>query len=269
MQNFFKTIYFDLSLLRALPFSTWTKMTFSKYKCLLLILLGAKSATLRLDKQKIEVSTIGDLGTTISSISDEYAHLYRVVDEEIKTVVDIGANIGQFTNAIKYWYPNSRVFSFEADPHVYKTLVKNTNLKDIFTYNKALSDSRGIFKFYRAPFSVMSSLIKTSEDQEYIEVETETADSVLRELNCIDLLKIDVEGAELKVLRGAHDTLRKSKYLLIEISFNRNTESITNMDVLNEIRLTSKDASIIHTGRPLGWGAITSAQDFLIKLNNK
>lgn len=269
MQNLVKTLHFDFNLFKALPFLVWIKMTFSKYKCIFLILINKGPSNFYIGKQKIEVSTIGDIGTTISNFSDEYFHLYKVVGENVKTIVDIGANIGQFTNAVKYWYPESTVHAFEADPVTYEILTKNTNLKNVYVYNKALSDSKGVFNFYRAPLSGMSSLIKTVENQEQIVVETDTVDSALKDINEIDILKIDVEGAELKVLKGAYNTLKKTKYLLLEISFDRNTENITNLDVLNEVRLISRGAKIIRTGRPLGWGTVVTAQDFLIKLENK
>ena len=58
----------------------------------------------------MSVSTIADIGTICSSFSDEYFDLYKILDPDIHIVVDIGSNIGQFTNAIKYWYPDAEVY---------------------------------------------------------------------------------------------------------------------------------------------------------------
>jgi len=131
-----------------------------------------------------------------------------------------------------------------------------------------VADIEGELNFYRAPISVTSSLIQTSSNQECIKVKAVTLDSVTDNLDKIDLLKIDVEGAELKVLKGARKTLVKTKFLLLEISFLRETEGVSNLDVLNEIHTVCKKARIIHTGRKLGWREDISAQDFLIQLND-
>jgi FkbM family methyltransferase len=267
MENFLKTIYFDYKIFKAVSLPRWIQITSSKYKCLVLILIGIKPVVLRMSNHKMNVSTIADLGTTISSLSDEYWDLYKVLNTEMKSIVDVGANIGQFTNAVKYWYPNSIVYSFEPDPDVYKVLLSNTiSLRNVHTYNLALAESNGILKFYKSDFSGISSLIKSSDKQICIEVSADTADSVLGDLNDIDLLKIDVEGAELRVIRGAHNILKKSKYLLVEMSFDRNVDGGSNLDVLFEVRQVCPDAEILHTGRALSNGRKIAAQDFLIKL---
>lgn len=269
MQNIYKTIYFDISLFFALPFSTWLRMTFSKYKCILFVSVFKRFSIFHFGKQSVHVRNISDLGTTVSSLSDEYWHLYKVLDGKIHQVIDVGANIGQFALAIRTWYPHANIRSYEADPKTYKNLQKNTSSNEIHTHNLALSNAEGRLKFYRSPISVTSSLIQTALDHECIQVEASTLDLVTRDLGNIDLLKIDVEGAELKVLKGARATLSKTKFLLLEISFLRETEGVSNLDVLNEIHCVCKKARIIHTGRKLGWRNHVSAQDFLIELGNK
>jgi FkbM family methyltransferase len=270
MENFYKTLYFDLTLFRVLPFSSWIKITISKYKCILLIILGLKNNKLKVGKQTLDVSTIGDVGTAISSLSDEYFDLYKVLkNEEIKTVVDVGANIGQFTNAIKFWYPEVAMHSFEPDLDTFEILQKNTkDLSGVKIYDFGLSEKEGEFNFHKAKTSGMSSLIKTSEDQDCIKVKVKKADDVLKGISTIDVFKIDVEGAELSVLQGSEEVLKKSKYLLIEMSFERQTNGVKNLDILSFVKKVCPNSEIFHTGRKLGGGGVVTAQDFLIKLNN-
>jgi hypothetical protein len=68
------------------------------------------------------------------------------------------------------------------------------------------------------------------------------------------------------VIRGARVILKKSKYLLVEMSFDRNVDGGSNLDVLSEVRRLCPDAEILHTGWILSSGKKVAAQDFLIKL---
>jgi FkbM family methyltransferase len=269
MENAIKTIYFDYKLFTILPLLDWAKLTFNKYYCLIFILLGKKEVPFKYLDKVIYVSTIGDLGSTVSSLVDGYFDVYKILKKDsIKTIIDVGGNIGQFSNAMKHWFPESKIHVFEPDPIIYDILSKNTNNPNFFRYNLALSFSKGKLDFYRSKLSGMSSLVQVNKNQEVIQVDVETADNILSEISSIDLFKIDVEGAELSVLKGAYNTIKKSKYLLIEVSFDRpkNIDN-TNMNVLAEIWKVAPNAEIIHIGRALGGGGVITAQDFLIKLN--
>lgn len=267
MQSLIKSLFFDLALFRALPLFTWAALTVSKYKAVITLLLGGEKTWIVVGGRRIYCRSISDLGTTVSSLSDEYHHLKKILRDPLNVVVDVGANIGQFSNAIRYWYPQANIVAIEADPHTYARLQENTGNAAVRTVNLAISDKRESVEFFRGALSVTSGMIKTSDDQTCITVDADTLDSVLATVQKIDLLKIDVEGAELKVIQGAKASLRASSYLLLEVSFDRNTSGVTNLAVLAAVRDICPNASIIHTGRKLGWGADVLAQDFLIKLD--
>lgn len=269
MQNLLKSLFFDVSLFVALPFLSWIKLTVSKYGTLLCFAFGKKNGKLIIGERHVYVSSVSDLGTMISSLSDEYHHLRKIVGETLSIVVDVGANIGQFSAAINYWFPMARVISIEADPQTYVTLVRNSQLTENQNINLAISDKKEKIDFYRGDLSVTSSLIKTHANQNSIKINADTLDAVLAPLDKIDLIKIDVEGAELNALRGAQHSLSRCTYLLLEVSFLRETMDITNLDVLCMVREMCPAARIIHTGRRLGWGDQIVAQDFLIKLKNQ
>ena len=90
---------------------------------------------------------------------------------------------------------------------------------------KALSDRRGYAKL-KIPKAAekgfipgRSSIVRDYKEAFEVEVKTDTLDSVLEEIgvDSVDVLKIDVEGAEGLVVRGAEETLKKAKAVLIEI----------------------------------------------------
>jgi FkbM family methyltransferase len=140
---------------------------------------------------------------------------------------DIGANKGEYAYyAEKIMNPNN-IYLFEPEKKL------NKQLKAIFSnchiYDIALSDSKGIHQF-KIPIingvidNCLSSLeVKNKEDNEteaiIYNVKTDTLDNFTKEQNvCPDVIKIDVEGHELSVLKGAKNYIKQHHpTLIIEI----------------------------------------------------
>jgi FkbM family methyltransferase len=130
------------------------------------------------------------------------------------TFIDVGANKGDFTLlAAKAVGPAGTVISIEPEPENYAYLRASIELngyRNIRTFALALSDSNGTAKLRLAPKSGAHTL---SPDQKIgnntIPIATATLDSLLDRCGIarVDLIKIDVQGWELQVLRGAHRTL--------------------------------------------------------------
>jgi FkbM family methyltransferase len=76
----------------------------------------------------------------------------------------------------------------------------------------ALSDHNGLEKLYISPSSVRHSLLSQEEKTTSIEVIVKTLDTLLEELNIkkVDIIKIDAEGAEMAILKGAEKTLKSN-----------------------------------------------------------
>ncbi|CAN1212305.1 hypothetical protein TUMEXPCC7403_19005 [Tumidithrix helvetica PCC 7403] len=151
-------------------------------------------------------------------------------------VMDLGANIGYFSLiASKRVGLKGHVFSFEASPRVYELLCKNcclSNNKNISPLNFAVSDNEGILKFNlpRNPQEQGSGSLSSSEIGD-IEVAGITIDKFVQKENLIrlDLIKMDIEGAEVKALLGMSETIVKHKpKLLFEFSPSRYKESEIN-----------------------------------------
>ncbi|OLR93782.1 FkbM family methyltransferase [Actinokineospora bangkokensis] len=148
---------------------------------------------------------------------DTYAQEIDRLPEDA-LVLDIGANVGMFSLGVKAARPGATVLAFEPMPRTLLALEKNLELhgaEDVTVYPTALGteeDSSATFTFYpQAPANSTrypeqkTLLIPLLETAMRLEVPVTTLSSVLArrpERGTIDLVKIDVEGAELEVLRG-------------------------------------------------------------------
>jgi FkbM family methyltransferase len=129
-------------------------------------------------------------------------------------VVDIGAHIGMYTIlAAEKVGKTGKVVAIEPELKNYKQLTENIDLnglKNIIFENIALADYNGSGKLYLGSFSESHSLIVPEDKNSYIEVPVKTLDNLLEELNIkkVDIIKIDTEGAEVPILKGAEKTLK-------------------------------------------------------------
>lgn len=125
---------------------------------------------------------------------------------------DVGAYVGQYTLLAAGL--GATVHAFEADPQTYDLLAHNvaTNmLRNVRVNHSAVSDQCGFATFYRGPADRMwgGSLKPLEERATPASVPTVTLDAYAAQqgIGRIDLMKIDVEGAELQALRGARGIL--------------------------------------------------------------
>ena len=133
-----------------------------------------------------------------------------------KNIIDIGAHIGMYTCA--FGKKVKHIYSFECSPKSYNFLCANLLLHDlsynVTKFNCALSDKEGITKYYiRDPKDGGGNGISGFSKDEgvpTIDVPTKTLDSF--GLTNVNFIKIDVEGHEEFVLRGAVKTLEANNY---------------------------------------------------------
>jgi len=126
------------------------------------------------------------------------------------TFVDVGAHVGYYSllASIKVG-PKGKVYSFEPEPYNYNLLIRNIMLngcKNIFAIQKAVADFTGKTNFIIAPYSVSHSLYSngTVPNIAMIQVEVVSLDDFFGQLGWpkVDVLKMDIEGAEVKAFRG-------------------------------------------------------------------
>jgi FkbM family methyltransferase len=143
---------------------------------------------------------------------------FNFFKEQIKNCrvfIDVGANIGGYSiRAAKY----CKVYAIEPLPRNYKILKINEKLNNvkINSFNIAAGKERGKIKLYYTQGNWGFPSIKYKQNY-FIEVEMKPLDEIINE-ESIDLMKIDVEGAEDLVLEGARDCLKRTKIVIIERS---------------------------------------------------
>ncbi|MBN2452691.1 MAG: FkbM family methyltransferase [Candidatus Omnitrophica bacterium] len=136
-------------------------------------------------------------------------------------VLDIGANIGWYSINLSRCAPGGRIMAFEPVPGVFKYLKRNIALngvKNVEALNYGLSDRSAIMEFYYDPkLTVATSSRNLYGDRKKRKIRCRVRrldDFILRLTPRIDFIKCDVEGAELFVVRGAIETLKKARPVL-------------------------------------------------------
>lgn len=140
------------------------------------------------------------------------------------TFIDVGVNKGDFSLvAARIVGPNGKVIAFEPEPTNCKWIAKSIKIngyKNIMLYDIALSDQNGTAQLYIGEKSGWHTLVsgQNYRDRGVINVKTRTLDSFLQDIyfnDPIDVIKVDVEGADLHVLKGASNTFSKSKNIVL------------------------------------------------------
>jgi len=128
--------------------------------------------------------------------------------------VDIGANGGMHTipSARKM---EGRVIAIEPESKNFEILKKNirlNGLKNVIAINKGCFSRRGKLTFYLDDGIGGHSFINKDIGHKHVKINVDTLDNILKKLKIkrVDLIKIDVEGAEADVLKGAMKTLKSS-----------------------------------------------------------
>ena len=156
-------------------------------------------------------------------------------DFNVNTILDIGANEGQFAIEVSRFIPNAHIYSFELLKDIFEKLIANSYkiCSSFQCYNVALGNFNGITKIFRSHFSPSSSLLEMAKLHEQAfpftkkrweeEVIVRRLDDVIEEknLNLIDnvFIKLDVQGYEKEVIYGGLNTFKKAKIVVTDISF--------------------------------------------------
>jgi FkbM family methyltransferase len=139
-------------------------------------------------------------------------------------IFDVGAHHGHVSAMFRKLFPTSTVYAFEPFEESFKRLKENTASDGkIRPFNFGLSDREGTQLFHSNPSSATNSLFSTDESgsqtwgeglletKDVVQAEFKTIDSFVAamEIPRIDLLKLDVQGAEYLVMEGAVATCEK------------------------------------------------------------
>jgi FkbM family methyltransferase len=172
-------------------------------------------------------------------------------------MVDVGAYVGQFTLISSRVANNEiRIFSFEPTPDVFRQLCRNVKANrcaHVTCIQAALSDTPGKANFYFYPESHDQNSLRAlaSSDASCVEVAVETIDSISDKylIDRIDVIKVDVEGNELSVLKGARRSLAQFRpVLIIEVSRHQRAYGYTGADIKTLLREFCYDAFRVQPG---------------------
>ncbi len=156
---------------------------------------------------------------------------------KIRTIIDVGANRGQFAKQMRRQFPNAKILAFEPLPEAYRILEQwgRRYPGHVSTFNLALGDKATNLDINsHLLFSASSSLLPTTdlcEDlfpmvkaQEKVQIVQSTLDQAIEQwgqsLTSEVLVKLDVQGYEDRVIRGGKNTLNKASACIIEISLD-------------------------------------------------
>lgn len=150
----------------------------------------------------------------------------------IRTVLDIGANTGQFASQFHRLLPDARLYSFEPLEDCYNALLKRMGRVPKFhAFNFALGDTSGQAQMYRNDYTPGSSLLSMEELLKRAfpftshataqRIKIRRLDDIVNELDIVEnvLVKIDVQGTEDKVIMGGEQLLSRASVLIVETCF--------------------------------------------------
>jgi FkbM family methyltransferase len=149
------------------------------------------------------------------------------------TFFDVGANVGQTIELLKTIFPASTIYSFEPSSETFRILSSKVSGANIRLLNIALGDTNKTANFINYESSTLSSFFELQrcernpfhdvQQKKPESVAVRTVDGIVEEecLSQIDLLKIDTQGYELAVLKGAVNSLQNAlvKNVLAELTF--------------------------------------------------
>ena len=144
-------------------------------------------------------------------------------------VLEIGAYIGMYAIKIAQKVgKKGRIIAIEAMKNNFEILQKNiksNKAENIIAINKAIWHEQGILHFYATTKQVNSAVKDFLKDEKTIDVESETIDNIVKNNNLkkVDFIRIQVNGAEKKVLLGMEETFKlKPKLMVTALHTNKN-----------------------------------------------
>lgn len=150
----------------------------------------------------------------------------------IRTVLDVGANTGQFAAQIHRALPQARIYSFEPLADCCDQLTENmAGVSGFQVFPLALGDTNGRTQIHRNEYTGSSSLLPMEELHKSVypyavrtqaeTIEIRRLDDVARDLQIDEnlLIKVDVQGTEDKVIAGGEQTFTRASALIMETTF--------------------------------------------------
>lgn len=189
--------------------------------------------------RKGETALTGNIYAGLIEFEDMCFCFHALRQEDL--FLDVGANVGSYT-IIAGKVVGAKVVSFEPIPATFETLKSQIALNEIepnvTAYNMGVSNKPGKIQFTNNLGAMNHVLLENDKSYDNgVEVDTTTLDNAIDiDRDCI--MKIDVEGFELNVLKGGHSLLSDTRILAIIIEINGNGEAFGVLDDQIHVFLT-------------------------------
>lgn len=185
--------------------------------------------TININIDDYEITLLVDNEMLNRRVDNTYKEKQLIVDllsnlKNDNIFYDIGSNIGTHSLFASHIITSGEIHAFEPHPYNYSSLLNNIEINEksnIYTHNIALFDKSGEMNFDPINKNTGEGRGFLSLDG-VLEVKTKRADEL--SLPAPDIVKIDVEGAELKVMRGMSNMLSDIKIIYIEVHPSRMIE---------------------------------------------
>jgi FkbM family methyltransferase len=161
---------------------------------------------------------------------DPLLDILRRLDQKAPIIFDVGANIGQSVKNFKRYFPYGKIYSFEPSAKAYKELEKVSNqYKNVEPYQIALGSQEAQMKIYENSSSDMNSFLEMGKNgsgsvigESIVEVTTIDQFCARNNIQKIHILKIDAQGYDFEVIKGAKEMIlaNKIELLYFEIIFS-------------------------------------------------
>lgn len=222
-------------------------------------ILNVKMTREKLFGKKIYFSDYQHLKSLFEEIFLEEQYYFKS-SKKNPQIIDCGSNIGASILYFKLLYPEAKILAFEPDGDTFLLLqqfVKDNNLNDIQIVQKALSDKKGqvdLFTMPDDPSSLSMSIFKDAFEVKHKEnVHLKVDATVLSEYinEAVDLLKIDIEGAEYEVLEELDKTKKLSQIRQIIIEGHVFNKSMS-LKVVSLLKILEKNNFNFMLSSPVG-----------------
>ena len=161
---------------------------------------------------------------------DPLLDMTRRLENISPVIFDVGANVGQSITRFKKIFPSSKIYSFEPSARPFVDLSKVAKQhSDVKVYEMALGATAGFLTLYENSSSDMNSFLEMGQNgsglivgESKVQVATIDQFCVDNHINYIDVLKIDAQGFDFEVIKGAKEMLLSGKIRLLyfEIIFS-------------------------------------------------
>jgi FkbM family methyltransferase len=207
---------------------------------------------------------------------DSLELIERASHDGARIFYDIGANIGSWTALCRAVAPESVIVAFEPMPeHIAQFQANTREFPHVRLFPVALGSREETREFHPASFSDASSFLPLTEagrsawnleNRPPLQLSLTTLDKLVtsEKLPPADVIKLDVQGFELEVLRGAARSLRQARWVLSEVSFK---EFYKGQVLFSELAgfLAAHGYEVCAFGQPIRPGADMEQADVLFR----